>query len=179
MAASSPTNHSKPYFPLAGQAEDGWSKEDEATATCYCGAVQLAFPTKPPGLFDSFVCNCADCHKFSATMFASNFTVLDTHLRHLRGQENLKQYSQSKTIASGNNMTNHFCATCGSLLYRVSSGMPGKSILRIGTVDDFSLHSTALRPDIEQFVSRRPAWLPGVEGTKKYKGESHGGEKPL
>lgn len=34
---------SKPYFPLAGQADDGWSTEDEATATCFCGAVQLAF----------------------------------------------------------------------------------------------------------------------------------------
>ena len=112
-------------------------------------------------------------------MFASNFTVLNTHLRHLRGQENLKQYSQSKTIASGNNMTNYFCGTCGSLLYRISSGFPDKSILRIGTVDDFTLHSTALRPGIEQFVTRRPNWLPGVDGTKKYEGESHGGETPL
>ena len=37
------TDKSKPYFPLAGLANDGWSTEDEATATCYCGAVQLAF----------------------------------------------------------------------------------------------------------------------------------------
>lgn len=34
---------SKPHFPLAGSANDGWSNEDEATATCFCGAVQLAF----------------------------------------------------------------------------------------------------------------------------------------
>jgi hypothetical protein len=34
---------SQPYVPLAGLASDGWSKEDQATATCYCGAVQLAF----------------------------------------------------------------------------------------------------------------------------------------
>jgi hypothetical protein len=34
---------SKPYIPLAGDANDGWSKDKEATATCYCGAVQLAF----------------------------------------------------------------------------------------------------------------------------------------
>ncbi len=34
---------SKPYFPLAGLANDGWSNEDEATATCFCGAVQLSF----------------------------------------------------------------------------------------------------------------------------------------
>lgn len=41
---ASPTiDKSKPYFPLAGGADDGWSTEDEATATCFCGAVQLSF----------------------------------------------------------------------------------------------------------------------------------------
>jgi hypothetical protein len=41
--ASSTIDKSKPYFPLAGGADDGWSTEDEATATCFCGAVQLSF----------------------------------------------------------------------------------------------------------------------------------------
>ena len=36
-------NKSESYIPLASRARDGWSKEDEATATCFCGAVQLAF----------------------------------------------------------------------------------------------------------------------------------------
>jgi hypothetical protein len=40
MAVSDDT---KSYFPLAGLATDGWSTDDEATATCYCGTVQLAF----------------------------------------------------------------------------------------------------------------------------------------
>ena len=37
------TDKSIHYMPLAGLASDGWSKEDEATATCFCGTVQLAF----------------------------------------------------------------------------------------------------------------------------------------
>jgi hypothetical protein len=45
MAAAA--DKSKPYIPLAGGADDGWSKEDQATATCYCGAVQLAFVRIP------------------------------------------------------------------------------------------------------------------------------------
>lgn len=45
MGASS--DEAKSYIPLAGGAEDGWSKDDEATATCYCGAVQLAFVSFP------------------------------------------------------------------------------------------------------------------------------------
>jgi hypothetical protein len=46
MAA--PSDKSKAYFPLAGSANDGWSNEDEATATCFCGTVQLAFVSLIP-----------------------------------------------------------------------------------------------------------------------------------
>ena len=56
-------------------------------------------------------------------------------------------------------MENSFCSSCGTLMYRRSSGFPGKSILRIGTVDDFHLHETKLKPQIEQFTKGRVAWL--------------------
>ena len=65
-------------------------------------------------------------------------------------------------------MTNYFCNTCGTLMYRVSSGFPGMSILRIGTIDDFSLHETKLKPTQERFVSRRNNWLHGVDGAEKF-----------
>ncbi|KAF8202740.1 Mss4-like protein [Mycena galopus ATCC 62051] len=172
MPASAPVDRSQPWFPLAGSATDGWSNDEEATATCFCGAVQLKFPTQGPGFIRSFLCNCADCHKITASMFASNFTIADTHLTHLRGRENLTTFSQSRTVASGNTMTNHFCATCGTLMYRVSSGSPGQSILRIGTVDDFHLHETKLKPPVEQFIGTRVGWLHGVEGVKQVEGSS-------
>lgn len=106
-------------------------------------------------------------------MFASNFIIADTHLKHLRGRDNLKTYSQSLTIASGNTMTNHFCSTCGTLMYRVSSGSPGTSILRIGTIDDFHLHETKLRPRVEQFTKNRVGWLGGVEGVRQVEGSAY------
>jgi hypothetical protein len=28
-------------FPIVNLSNDGWSNEDEATATCFCGSVQL------------------------------------------------------------------------------------------------------------------------------------------
>ncbi|KAI0891858.1 Mss4-like protein [Annulohypoxylon nitens] len=161
---------SKKYFPLAGGASDGWSTETEATATCFCGGVQLAFPLQKPGLVDTFVCNCTDCHKITASMFASNFIVADTYLRHLRGRELLKSFGQSKTIGSGHQMTNHFCGNCGTLLYRVGAQWPGMSIMRIGTVDDFRLQETVLRPRVEQYVEERASWLEGVKGAEKAEG---------
>jgi len=168
MATDSP----KPTFYTSGLAEDGYSREDEATATCFCGAVQLAFPLSRPGLVKSFVCDCADCRKITASMFASNFIIDDSYLKHLRGQSNLKTFSQSKSVASGNTMTNHFCSTCGTLMYRVSSGWKNMSILRIGTVDDFSLAETKLKPDVEQWTCRRVAWFKGAEGIPQVEGDS-------
>ncbi|KAJ6127983.1 hypothetical protein N7471_009200 [Penicillium samsonianum] len=164
---------SKPYLPLAGLANDGWSNENEATATCFCGAVQLAFPVQGAGLIDTFICNCTDCRKITASMFASNVTIADSHLRHLRGRETLKAFSQSRTIASGNNMTNYFCSTCGTLMYRVGAAFPGMSILRIGTVDDFNLHETKLKPRVEQFVKDRVGWMHDVEGVEKVEGSAY------
>ncbi|KAJ7920274.1 Mss4-like protein [Mycena leptocephala] len=167
---AAPTDKSKPYIPLAGGASDGWSNEEEATATCFCGAVQLKFPTQSPGFVASFTCHCSDCRKLTGSMFASNFLVADTHLTHLRGGDNLTTYSQSHTIAAGNTMTNYFCSTCGTLMYRITSGYPGISVLRIGIVDDFNLHETQLKPQVEQFVESRVGWLHGLDGIKQVEG---------
>ncbi|KAF7345651.1 Histidine acid phosphatase [Mycena venus] len=167
---SAPVDKSKSYFPLAGSASDGWSTEEEATATCFCGAVQLKFPTQGPGFVETFLCHCADCRKITASMFASNFIILDTHFTHVRGRENLTVFGQAKTPASQNTMTNHFCSTCGTLMYRVSTGFPGMSILRIGTVDDFHLHETKLKPRRELFVESRVKWLHSLDGVRQFEG---------
>lgn len=99
-------------------------------------------------------------------MFASNFTIKDSSLEHVRGRENLRTFTQAKTIASGKAMTNHFCGMCGTLMYRVGEQFPGMSILRIGTVDDFSLHESKLRPRKEIWTKDRVGWFTGVQGVE-------------
>jgi hypothetical protein len=89
----------------------------------------------------------------------SNIVIADTHLRHARGQDQLKTFAvQGETVRSGGRMTSYFCATCGTLMYRVGARVPGVSILRTGTVDDFGLAERELRPQVEQFVESRVAW---------------------
>lgn len=109
-------------------------------------------------------------------MFASNFCIADTHLKHVRGQEKLKQFSQSKTIWSGKKMTNYNCSECSILMYRIGEGFPGMSILRIGTVDDFQLHETKLKPRVEQFCKDRVAWFSGVEGVPQVEASAYSEE---
>jgi hypothetical protein len=95
----------------------------------------------------------------SRSMFASNFVVKNTHLKHLRGEDKLTRFRQNNTIATGNYMENSFCSICGSLMYRRSSGYPEFSIPRIGTIDDFTLQETKFKPRIETFVKDRCVWL--------------------
>jgi hypothetical protein len=156
---------SKSFFPLAGCADDGWSNEDLATATCYCGAVQLSFPTQGPGFLRSTLCHCTDCRKITASMFSSLISIEDSYVKHIRGREKLSTYSQSRTTNSGKLMTNYFCSTCGTLMYRLSEAFPGRSFLRLGTVDDFHLHETKLKPTRETHVEDRVDWLCAIEGT--------------
>ncbi|KAI0451326.1 Mss4-like protein [Xylaria acuta] len=164
---ASTADKTKPYIPFNSLQQDGWSKDTEATATCFCGTVQIVLPTESPGLVDVFVCNCTDCRKITASMFASNIIAKDSHVKHLRGQENLKTFTQSTTITSKMNMTNWFCQTCGTLMYRTSEKNPGVKIARLGTVDDFNLAETKLRPKTEQYIADRVSWFTGCEGTRK------------
>jgi len=101
-------------------------------------------------------------------MFASNFTVLASETKHVRGRDKLTKFAQSKTIESGNTMENHFCSVCGTLMYRISSGWPELLITRIGTVDDYDLHESVLKPRIEIYAKDRVCWLGGAEGVEQF-----------
>lgn len=127
-------------------------------------------PTEGDGLVDTFICNCTDCRKITASMFASNFVVKDSELKHVRGQEKLNKYSTSESIGTDNTMTNYFCSNCGTLMYRVGTGFPDMSILRIGTVDDYQLHETKLKPKKEIFTKDRVNWYKGAEGVEQFEG---------
>ena len=118
------------------------------------------------------MCHCSDCRKITASVITTAFIVRNSHLEHLRGQDNLTIYTQSSTIASGNDMSNFFCKTCGTLMYRRGICAPDCSLLRTGTVDDFTLHETVLKPTVENFAENRVCWLKELEGARQYIGQA-------
>lgn len=110
-------------------------------------------------------------------MFATNFLLKNDTLTYVRGQDKITKFAKTDTIATGHTMTSHFCSVCGSLMYRVSSGFPGVTILRLGQVDDFELPETVLKPRIEQFAGTRPSWLKPAEGVEQQQGNFYTGAK--
>lgn len=65
----------------------------------------------------------------------------------------------------GRDITNHFCATCGTVLFR-TGGAPnvaGLIGLRAGVLDDQSIINDSA-PMMEVYVERRPKWRKEIEG---------------
>lgn len=59
-------------------------------------------------------------------------------------------------------------------MYRVSERYPGHSLLRLGTVDDFNLVESKLRPSMEMYEKDRVSWVAGLpdDGVEKFDGSS-------
>lgn len=55
-------------------------------------------------------------------------------------------------------------------MYRVSSGFPGLLITRIGTIDDFNLMETKVKPRLEQFTKDRVSWFTGGKDVPQFEG---------
>lgn len=75
----------------------------------------------------------------------------------------LKTYA--KQANSGNTITNHACATCGSLLYRVSSGYPDVVVIKAGCADGDEAKNYV--PSVELFTRSRMPWIAPIEGAKQ------------
>ncbi|KAM6477592.1 hypothetical protein HDV62DRAFT_401399 [Trichoderma sp. SZMC 28011] len=126
-------------------------------SSCLCGANVITYEGTQEL---KFKCHCANEGKLTgASPFSLNFITSTDSLKVVKGE--LKTWGF--VVDSGNFMTNHCCGECGSLLYRTSSGFPGKMAVKIGCVDDEEILKTFV-PEVEIFTRNRPAWVPAVEG---------------
>lgn len=58
-------------------------------------------------------------------------------------------------------------------MYRVGEAYPGSSILRLGTVDDFTLHESDLKPRVEQYTKDRVNWLRPADGVTQVEASAY------
>ena len=100
----------------------------------------------------------APCTLLQICYLANFYYQKDATVKHVQGQSNLTKYERKHGIATGDQMDSYFCKTCGSLMYRISSGFPHTYIMRLGAVDDFSLYDGVLKPQLEQFASDKVSW---------------------
>lgn len=72
----------------------------------------------------------------------------------------------------GRDITNHFCSTCGTVLFRTGGAPAVKGLigLRAGVLDDQSIVD-ASAPMMEVFVERRQKWRKEIDGAIQMNGK--------
>ena len=105
---------------------------EEVSASCLCGAVTIdcGSPAGPGGY-----CHCEDCRKSTGSAFSVNIPFEAEGFRVISGEVR----SYTKIADSGNELTRHSCATCGSPLFGTSPQHPGRVYVRAGIFDQPSL----------------------------------------
>jgi len=78
----------------------------------------------------------------------------------------LKIYFESESFASQALVTNFFYEPCSTLMYRITRGLSGHSLLRLGTVNDYKFVVTKLRPLTQSDIKFPVSGFQGVFGEK-------------
>src|SRR6478752_7454450 len=87
------------------------------TGRCLCGATAFEYSGEigPAGY-----CHCSDCRRVTGSAFNVSVRVEADKFRVARGQPK----GFAKLADSGNELTRHFCAECGSPIYTSSPSHP-------------------------------------------------------
>jgi hypothetical protein len=112
---------------------------------CLCGQVRYRIAAEPG---PSRLCWCRDCQKLAANGTVNViFPSAAIEVTGTTGQH-------TKAADSGNQVTRRFCPDCGTQLFSDSTGRPGLTVVRMGTLDEPS----AITPTMNIWTGSAPRW---------------------
>ena len=117
-----------------------------ATGQCRCGEITISISDKP---VLSSQCHCKDCQRLSGTGHFS-LAFFDEGSVTISGQAT----GYTVTTDRGNRNTRYFCPKCGSRMYGINTGRPGKVSIPVGILDDNSWYE----PDVVVYTRQRESW---------------------
>lgn len=117
----------------------------DRTGGCLCGQVRYRLSAEP---VTARLCWCRDCQHL-----AGNGTVNAVFpSASIETTGTLATYTSAAD--SGNQVSRRFCPACGSHLFADSSGRPGLTVVRVGTLDDPS----SVTPGANIWSASAPRW---------------------
>ncbi|CAM2154601.1 CENP-V/GFA domain-containing protein [Pararobbsia alpina] len=123
---------------------------------CLCRAVRYVLKSEPQA---TAVCHCTHCQRQSGSLFSFNLFV---------DEADYEQHGETLFFEdigdSGHPSYRHFCGKCGSPIITKVSQMPGKVIVKAGTLDTMD----GLEPQIEIYTDRAAKWLARAPGTQRF-----------
>ncbi|MBV8504143.1 MAG: GFA family protein [Paucibacter sp.] len=117
----------------------------ERTGGCLCGQVRFRLTAEP---LASRICWCRDCQHIAGNGTVN--AIFPASAIEITGGTS----AFVSTAESGNQVTRRFCPQCGCHLFADSSGRPGFSVVRVGTLDDPS----SIKPSVNMWSASAPSW---------------------
>jgi len=115
------------------------------TGGCLCGEIRYRVTEEP---ITARICWCHDCQHMAGNGTAN--AIFPTNAIEITGS-----VSEYVSMAeSGNYIQRRFCPLCGCHLFADSSGRPGFSVVRLGTLDDPS----SIKPTSNIWSASAPQW---------------------
>lgn len=117
----------------------------ERTGACLCGEIRFRLTAEPTA---SRICWCRDCQRLAANGTVN--VVVPSASLELTGSPT----AHTRQADSGNQVTRRFCPRCGAHLFSDSTGRPGLTVVRAGTLDDPS----SIQPSANIWSGSAPTW---------------------
>ncbi|MFO1328119.1 MAG: GFA family protein [Rubrivivax sp.] len=117
----------------------------DRSGRCLCGQVTFRIDADP---VISRICWCRDCQHLAGNGTVNAIFPSDA----IQVSGDTAAYTSAAD--SGNQITRRFCPRCGSHLFADSSGRPGLTVVRLGTLDDPS----SVRPVANIWAASAPDW---------------------
>ncbi|KAH7370812.1 Mss4-like protein [Rhexocercosporidium sp. MPI-PUGE-AT-0058] len=128
---------------------------------CFCNKIRVNFTGAPNA---HLLCHCLDCRKISGGNYSNNVVVPEDSFK-CEG----KPKEISKQADSGKKITSHFCADCGTTLFRTGESFPGAVIIKAGVLDDPEW-ANENKPKGELYAPERVSWVAPLDGAAQIEG---------
>lgn len=126
-------------------------------ASCCCGQLKLTYEGK---ITKTSICHCFECQKRTGSTFGVQ-TRLETKKVSIDGNATVFQRKGDEGV-----VTFHFCPKCGSTVYWELDGLPGSTIVAVGSFMNPKLPS----PTFMVYGNRKHEWITMPESAVEYFG---------
>ena len=123
---------------------------------CLCGAVRYALKGEPRAIS---ICHCTHCQRQSGSAFSFNLVIREADYE--QSGETMIYVDEGD---SGQPVYRHFCSRCGSAILVKTILLPGKLVLRAGSLDTLE----GLEPNVEIYTDHAVKWLAPVAGATRF-----------
>ncbi|CAK7198493.1 hypothetical protein SEUCBS139899_001154 [Sporothrix eucalyptigena] len=127
--------------------------------SCSCGAIQIEVKGDPAHVA---LCHCLNCHKTTSSTYSTNWVVLRPNFTITKGEPT----TYEALGGSGTKAKRQFCNQCSCTMWTESPLFGAVVVVKAGVMDDGAFEK--FKPASETFVSRKPAWVPCIDGAAQF-----------